>query len=252
MYVLCYTLIRMRVFYILLLTCPRFLWGNPYPTRKAIQPTITSGVIGEMRKASERKYNINIYEHPYYTFEPDYNYMYVCVGLGCKQSFITALPMKAQEYIENLFSTSIQTEAEEREKMALAIAVFERHIGNIPEINSWGDLAKNATPISGSNRLDCISEAYNTLTYLLVIQDKLKFHDIAGIKHRTTFLIFPHNAVEIISRSARTSFIVDSWYLDNGYPAITIGLKDWSSNSTQKIEAAVQNAMELQQSLDTK
>jgi hypothetical protein len=59
----------------------------------------------------------------------------------------------------------------------------------------------------------------------------IRFHEVRGPAHRG-FLIdgkWPHVATVIIEKESGDAFVVDSWFLDNGYPAFVIPYKDWSA-----------------------
>jgi hypothetical protein len=44
---------------------------------------------------------------------------------------------------------------------------------------------------------------------------------------RTRFLIFDHWSAAIEERTSSMHYVVDSWFYDNGQPAVVMPLDDW-------------------------
>ena len=213
-----------------------------------LQSTGVSSLVGECR-ANSLKQDINIYGvhahiYEYFVFEPNFKKLYTCIGSGCPNAVITAMKPSEQEDIIGLFEKDPpQNAKEERERIALAMAIFEQHIGRQEEVYTWGDAGKNS--FSGNNAStaghDCISEAHNALSYLLILQNErlLFFHRVKNLIFRTQ----PHNAVEIEEKTSSQSFVVDTWALNNGYPAVIIHKEDWQGRKQE--EEAIERAKAL-------
>ena len=190
----------------------------------------------KIARKNSREWGAVLYRRPYFIPNPNYNRLSVCKHFDCQEEVIVDIP-EVSSIMDNLFSPSAQSSEEEREKIALAMAIFEHHVGKISEVNTWGDTGRNAGRGSkGSNSLDCISEAFNTLSYLILIKEKLSYHSEIQWIHR-----FGHNAVQIKDISG-DSFVVDSWLLNNGYPSVILPREDWKK---RKEKDYIPNALEL-------
>ena len=84
---------------------------------------------------------------------------------------------------------------------------------------------------SFANKLDCVDDAVNTGTYLYMLRKDglIRYHEVREPARRG-FVIngkWPHVAVAIVERETGSIYVVDSWFLDNGYPAYVVSFEEW-------------------------
>lgn len=88
-------------------------------------------------------------------------------------------------------------------------------------------------------RMDCIDHATTTtrLLRLLEARGALRFHRVLETVKRTRWLMFEHYSAQIGERvlaedeldvdEAYERYVVDSWFVDNGQPAVVMPLENW-------------------------
>lgn len=159
----------------------------------------------------------------------------VCYGYGCKYYQKTGLTEGEWRLIRALFMNSSKSAAEERFRIAQAIAMIEQFIG--PKTGTELDKAK-AQVINFNTRgqMDCIDEAFNSTTYLyLLSQDGLfRWHSLgAPLRRNFNELSYPHSTATIHEVNKEKTvggeghYVVDSWFHKNGALAETPPAKVW-------------------------
>jgi hypothetical protein len=86
--------------------------------------------------------------------------------------------------------------------------------------------------------MDCIDHS-TTTTRLLRLLDKrgwLRYHRVLDPESRRRFLVFEHYSAQIeehvdnlpvTTDPGSLRFVVDSWFFDNGHPAVVMPLASW-------------------------
>jgi hypothetical protein len=148
-----------------------------------------------------------------------------CTDYHCDIIVPVTLDYRERTQIEQLF-TDVKTPAEERVRIARAIGLFENLIG--PKNGTQIDQGKNPPDAPASGQLDCISESTNSTTYLKQLETAglLRWHSVdeRAVRHRW---LFATHWTAVISDEDGTRYAVDSWYGDNGDPAIVLPLEAW-------------------------
>lgn len=166
---------------------------------------------------------------------PRDNGVWVCHGFGChykaKVDF-TARDIAAMRKIMGRPASA----AAERERVKRLIAWAEKRVA--PEAGSANDVGgldlENAR-VRG--QMDCLDEATNTTSYLLVAQRNglLRFHQVARPVARGYFLDgrYPH-ATAVLRADDGSSYAVDSWPIANGVPPLVMPLDEWFRQAPQR------------------
>jgi len=163
--------------------------------------------------------------------QPTLDHMKICHGYSCDRRTTTSLSAKKWDEIARGFDGVYSAEAE-RGRIAESIGLLEQHIGKA--IGTSGDIAGVFTGFGGPGQQDCIDEATNTSTYLVLMENNglLNWHDVGGPASRGFFNLgggWPHHTATIVERETGTAYAVDSWFHDNGQPAEVVPLRDWLS-----------------------
>ena len=151
-----------------------------------------------------------------------------CIDYHCDITVPVALDSRERTEIKQLFA-GVETPAEERQRIAEAIGLFERLIG--PKNGTLDDLGMNppdAPPSPKGGQLDCISESTNSTTYLKELERSglLRWHRVNERTVRRRWLFGVHWTAVISDRDG-AQYAVDSWYGHNGEPAIVLPLEAW-------------------------
>jgi len=123
---------------------------------------------------------------------------------------------------------SCRTAADERHAVREAIGLMERIAGE--QTITWMDKARNGNGgPTEQGQLDCIDESTNTDVYLRLFQQRglLRFHRVLRPVWRAPHLIDTHRTAVIQDLADGQRYAVDSWFLDNGFPAYVQPLEDW-------------------------
>lgn len=169
----------------------------------------------------------------------------VCYNYGClaqsKVYFVDAQLAQVQALLG-----SAQNAAEEREKLSLTIGWLLGWAGRQTPIAA--DRGGNAADEGVYGRMDCIDHSTTTtrLLHLLEARGWLRFHRVLEPVSRVRYLFAVHYSAQIEeiavidpaagtlaavkqanAGAARPRYVVDSWFRDNGQPAVVIGLQNW-------------------------
>jgi len=151
------------------------------------------------------------------------NTVSVCHAHGCqKQEKFTFTGADISDLSVLMdYARSSDTAQGERRAIAYAIAWMERRVG--PSTGTANDRASLGF-MNASGQLDCVDEATNATSYLLVLQNNglLRHHSVIRPFSKASFFKWPHFAAMIKARSSSQVFAVDSGVGPNGSnPAIT-------------------------------
>ena len=127
----------------------------------------------------------------------------------------------------DLFDPPPPTPREERLAVRLAIARIEQIAGmQAPTYRDWR--MDDLNP-AGIGSLDCCDEAINCTTYLRLLEEQnlLRHHHVMEKAFRGPFSLDTHYAGQLQELSTGDLYIVDSWFLANGWPPHVQKTADW-------------------------
>jgi len=159
---------------------------------------------------------------------PQLDALEVCQGGGCAKPSLTSLTHAEWDQISRLFSPMPVDAQAERMLIAKAIAKFEAIIGK--KIGTSNDKAGTFKNSQFSGQQDCNDEAINTTTYmrLLVQAGLVKFHVVEDTRTRHFFFSgWPNTTAVIRQLDTQARYAVDSWFFDNGQPAMIVPFEVW-------------------------
>ena len=168
-----------------------------------------------------------------------------CSEYGCQTVRYLTFDENDWTKIENSFGPPATSAQQERENIRQAIGTFEKIIG--PRTSTQNDRYGTFMKI-GDGQLDCVDESTNTTTYLKLLEQRnlLKHHTIEKPQVRIPIIHsgrWPHQAAAITDKMTGKTFIVDSWFHDNGYPAEILPLETWKEG--WKPEEHLRNTSDL-------
>jgi len=153
----------------------------------------------------------------------------VCYNFNCKTRGEVQPTQADIEFFEKLFHNVTSAE-EERKNISFSIANMEKISARY--LPTGNDLGGNYTPdMPEEGKQDCIDESTNTTTYLNYFQKHgwLHWHIVGERVHRAPYLFDDHWAAQILENKTGAIFVVDSWYRDNGQPAVIQSYEDWKN-----------------------
>jgi hypothetical protein len=161
----------------------------------------------------------------------------ICYNYGClSQTDIRYTEGQLGDVRRLLFSA--KDAAEEREKISLAIGRLYAWAGEQSLIRN--DRGGNYADDGVSGRMDCIDHSTSTtrLLELLAGRGYLRWHRVLAPDVRYFALLIPaHYSAVLEEKSDDASadeaprFVVDSWFVDNGQPAVILPLADWKKGA---------------------
>lgn len=166
-----------------------------------------------------------------YRQTPSLDQFEVCQNGGCAKLSSLNLSSFDWQPIETLFAQPAQNAQQERVKLAKAIGMLEEIVGH--KVGTTEDRAGTFDNSSYAGQQDCNDEAINTTTYMRLLKQAgyLVFHAIEDMRTRNFFFTgWPHTTAVIREIKTGERFAVDSWFYDNGHPAVIVPFKVWKAN----------------------
>lgn len=162
---------------------------------------------------------------------PRGNTVTVCHAHGCQkqESFTFSKSDMSDVAVLMDYARTADTAAQERRAIAHAIGWMERRVG--PGTGTANDRA-SLEFMNASGQLDCVDEATNATSYLLVLQHNglLRHHTVIRPFSKASFFQWPHMAAMIKTRRTGQVYAVDSGVGPNGTnPSVTLASK-WYIN----------------------
>lgn len=161
----------------------------------------------------------------------------VCYNYGCLTQEEVVFDESHMDRLAALL-LGAQDAATERERLALAVGWLLGWAGEQTPIRAdrGGNFADDAVP----GKMDCIDHSTTTtrLLKMLELRGWIRFHRVLEPALRRQFLVFEHYSALIEeSRSGVATadeandgrYVVDSWFLDNGRPAVVLPLAVWKA-----------------------
>jgi len=158
----------------------------------------------------------------------------MCHGGGCADVSRVSLTKEEWQKVVNVFDPKPINAEGERKAIANAIGLMEQIVG--PKTGTDTDRGGTFGNSNYSGQLDCNDESTNSTTYMKLMNQAglIRFHEILDTKTRNFFFNgWPHTTAVIREKQADQSndksYAVDSWFYDNGKPAVIIPLALWKS-----------------------
>ena len=151
-----------------------------------------------------------------------------CWGGTCAGVLRVSLDEMEWMRVRMLFDPVPEDAEAERETISRAIGLLESMVG--PKTGTAGDRAGTFGNSAYPGQLDCNDEATNTTSYLRMMVDDglIRFHRVQDTATRGRFLFFGrHSSAVMVESASGRKFVVDSWFYDNGKPAVVLPLDVW-------------------------
>ena len=157
----------------------------------------------------------------------------ICHGYGCLvQENIVYSEGQLGEVRRQLF-VAVDA-AEEREMLGLVIGKMYGWAGLLSDIRN--DRGGNYADAGVAGQMDCIDHSTSTTRLLRLLEGRgyLRWHRVLEVDVRNWGLLFPAHYAAVIEEKIdgeAARFVVDSWFVDNGQPAVILPLADWKKGA---------------------
>jgi hypothetical protein len=152
----------------------------------------------------------------------------VCHGYGCAYETRIALTSEEWRRVRALFMPPPSDAADERGKVATAVALLERVVGE--RTGTSAHQRRQFLNAGDRTQLDCIDEAVDTWTYLSLLERDglLRYHKAGEILHRANALgLDAHNTAVLVARETAERFAVDPDLVDADMPPPILPVATW-------------------------
>lgn len=144
-----------------------------------------------------------------------------------REEAIMAISDDEWQALAELFSPPPASALEERLAVRKAVAMLEQVAGR--QTSTFRDWRMDDLNPAGAGCLDCIDEAVNTTTYLRLLEERglLHHHEVMEKAFRGPLQLDTHYAGQLREKSTGELYVVDSWFLANGWPPYVQKTGDW-------------------------
>lgn len=107
------------------------------------------------------------------------------------------------------------------------LGALERLTGRLTGLDN--DRGGSLAGLWRRNQMDCVDESTNTRAYLTMLQNDglLRYHVVAQTARRFRPYLYQHYTAVIRETASGRLYAVDSWFFDNGQPAVVLPLETW-------------------------
>lgn len=159
----------------------------------------------------------------------------ICYGYGCLvQEGVQIKEGEWRKFTKQL--SSAVNAAQEREMLAGVVGDWYALAGRQTPVHN--DRGGNYADEGVSGAMDCIDHSTSSTRFLRVLERRgaLRWHRVLEPQLRSRFYLFEHYsaAIEEINLDGAqeaSQFVVDSWFVDNGKPAVILPLEEWNKGA---------------------
>ena len=174
----------------------------------------------------------------------------VCYNYGCNQQATVRFSERQLRTLAKKLR-SLPSAAEERKALADAVGQMYSWAGQQSPV--YADKGGNAFDDEANGAMDCIDHSTTTTRFLTMLERRglLKYHVVADVVRRSRFFLFDHfsavvqefprpipaSTVDGDAEKANThQYVIDSWFVNNGEPAVVLPLESWLDGAGPRIE----------------
>ncbi|MBK7355844.1 hypothetical protein [Propionivibrio sp.] len=156
----------------------------------------------------------------------------VCFNYGCLTQ-ADVIYSDAQLRVLGMLLGGARDAAEERQAISVGVGLMLGWAGQQTAISA--DRGGNYADDGVHGKMDCIDHSKTTTRLLQLIEKQglLHYHRVLDRVLRSRFLVFEHYSAQIeetgsLAKGGEASrYVVDSWFVDNGQPAVVMPLARW-------------------------
>jgi hypothetical protein len=124
----------------------------------------------------------------------------------------------------------------ENERKILGVAIGRMYAIGGQQSDIHNDKGGNYADANITGRMDCIDHSTSTTRLLKLLQARgdLRWHRVLNSDVRYFAFVFPAHYSAVIEEKTdgeAARFVVDSWFVDNGQPAVILPLDEWKKGA---------------------
>lgn len=156
----------------------------------------------------------------------------VCFNYGCINKSVARFSEADLDTVRAMLART-RTPAEEREAIATAVGMLYAVAGRQTPIHA--DRAGNLLDEGEHGRMDCVDHATTTTAFLNLLARRgwMRHHLVVEPATRNSRIVFEHVSAVIAQRGAaagaESRYVVDSWFVEHGQPAVVLRLDEWAN-----------------------
>lgn len=154
----------------------------------------------------------------------------ICHDYGCKAE--TEIVYSAAQLLEidRLLASAFDPRSE-RSRLAEAVGMLYRWAGEQSPISR--DRGGNFADEDEPGRMDCIDHSTSTtrLLQMLAARNGLRWHRVLEVEPRYFLGFVANHWSAVIEERWGGRFVVDSWFVNNGEPAVILPLEEWKKGA---------------------
>jgi len=150
----------------------------------------------------------------------------ICYNYGCHARAQVNYSEAQLATLQQLLAAAGDAAAERK---AISVVIGRMYAIAGEQTPVWRDKGGNFADSGEDGQMDCVDHSANTYAFLSLLELRgwLRFHEVLEPIRRVRFLVAVHWAARIRDKDAHWVYAVDSWYVDNGRPAVVIPVEDW-------------------------
>ncbi len=150
----------------------------------------------------------------------------LCYDYGCSHKEIVAFSNNEMHAVEQQFA-GVKSPADERQAISVAVGMLLQDAGKRTPIHN--DKGGNLADDGMEGRMDCIDHSHTTTALLHMLDDAhlLRFYQPLEPVERAPLLVNVHWSAQIRQKDNGDLYVVDTWFFDNGHPAVVMPLAEW-------------------------
>ena len=158
----------------------------------------------------------------------------ICYNYGC---YARAPGDYSDAQLERLHQALAAAADAKAEREAISAVIGRMYAIAGEQTPVWRDKGGNYADAGENGKMDCIDHSTNTSAFLRLLEARgwLRFHDVLQPIMRRRFFFAVHWAARIRERETQSVYVVDSWFFDNGHPALVLPVKDWLAGKTPHV-----------------
>jgi len=169
------------------------------------------------------------------TVMPVNNKIYVCHTYGCRRRTIVQFNDQDLGELRAILEVGAASPITERAAVSKAVQWYELRIAR--DVGNHNDKGGYDASMSGvPGQMDCIDEATNTTSLLMVAQanQMLAHHKVRKPVAKGFFLDgrYPHATAVLVENSGKGTYAIDSYPRGNAEPPVIMDLDAWYASRT--------------------
>ena len=179
----------------------------------------------------------------------------VCYNYGCAAEDTVRYTESQLAWVRKAMLTAKNAE---QERAALGPVIGRLYYWAGRQTPIYADKGGNTADDAAPGSMDCIDHSTTTTRLLRMMEKRkmLRFHAVEEVERRTRLFVFEHYSAVIEELPPRwlarekirymqespdeakpDRFAVDSWFVDNGQPAVILPLDDWKDGAGPRVDS---------------